>query len=93
MKTRILVRYQVVVALTPLLLTGLPGLSQAQVRIEVRPFESVTLTGDAFLRGEPGKPPSAERHRRSGAPLYFGRLQRRPLLPRRCRVGANAVPP
>jgi dienelactone hydrolase len=42
--------------LTFLLLTGLPGWSQAQVRIEVRPFESVTLTGDAFLRGEPGKP-------------------------------------
>jgi dienelactone hydrolase len=26
------------------------------VRIEVRPVESMTLTGDAFLRGEPGKP-------------------------------------
>src|SRR6266851_2019889 len=49
-------KYQVVPALTLLLLTCLPNPSQAQVRIEVRPFESTTLTGDAFLRGEPGKP-------------------------------------
>jgi dienelactone hydrolase len=46
----------VVVAVTLLLLTGLPSWSQAQLRIEVRPFESMTMTGDAFLRGEPGKP-------------------------------------
>jgi dienelactone hydrolase len=44
------------VAVTLLLLTGLPSWSQAQLRIEVRPFESMTRTGDAFLRGEPGKP-------------------------------------
>jgi dienelactone hydrolase len=44
------------VAVTLLLLTGLPSWSQAQLRIEVRPFESMTMTGDAFLRGEPGKP-------------------------------------
>ena len=44
------------VAVTLLLLTGLPSGSQAQLRIEVRPFESMTMTGDAFLRGEPGKP-------------------------------------
>jgi dienelactone hydrolase len=56
MKTRILAKYQAVVALTFLMFAGLPGWSQAQVRIEVRPFESMTLTGDAFLRGEPGKP-------------------------------------
>jgi len=49
-------KYQVVAALTLVLLTGLPGWSQTQLRIEVRPFESMTLTGDAFLRGEPGKP-------------------------------------
>jgi dienelactone hydrolase len=49
-------RCQVVAALSLLSLTGLPNSSQAQVRIEVRPFESMTLTGDAFLRGEPGKP-------------------------------------
>jgi dienelactone hydrolase len=39
-----------------LLFAGLPSRSQAQMRIEMRPFESVTLTGDVFLRGEPGKP-------------------------------------
>ena len=44
------------VAVTLLLLTGLPSWSHAQLRIEVRPFESMTMTGDAFLRGEPGKP-------------------------------------
>jgi dienelactone hydrolase len=49
-------KYPVVAALTLLLLSGLPGWSQAQVRIEVRAFESMTLAGDAFLRGEPGKP-------------------------------------
>jgi dienelactone hydrolase len=49
-------KYQVVAALTLLLLTGLPSRSRAQVRREMRPFESMTLTGDAFLRGEPGKP-------------------------------------
>jgi dienelactone hydrolase len=46
----------VVAAVTALLLAGLPSWSQAQLRIEVRPFESMTMTGDAFLRGEPGKP-------------------------------------
>ena len=46
----------VVVAVTLLLFAGLPSWSQAQLRIEVRPFESMTMTGDAFLRGEPGKP-------------------------------------
>jgi hypothetical protein len=49
-------KYQVVAALTLLMLSGLPGWSQAQVRIEVRPVESMTAAGDAFLRGEPGKP-------------------------------------
>jgi len=49
-------RNPVVVAMTLPLLTGLPCWSQAQLRIEVRPFESMTMTGDAFLRGEPGKP-------------------------------------
>jgi dienelactone hydrolase len=49
-------KYRVVAALTLLVLSGLPGWSQAQVRIEVRPVESMTLAGDAFLRGEPGKP-------------------------------------
>ncbi len=47
---------QVVAALTLLVLTGFAGWSQAQVRIEVSPFESMTLTSDAFLRGEAGKP-------------------------------------
>jgi dienelactone hydrolase len=47
---------QVVAAFTLLLFTGLPSWSPAQVRIEVRPVESMTLTGDAFLRGEQGKP-------------------------------------
>ncbi len=46
----------VVAAMMLLLLAGLPSWSQAQLRIEVRPFESMTMTGDAFLRGEPGKP-------------------------------------
>lgn len=49
-------KYWVVAALTLLLLTSLPGWIQAQVRLEMRPFESMTMTGDAFLRGEPGKP-------------------------------------
>lgn len=49
-------RRTVVVAATLLLLMGVPSWSQAQLRIEVRPFESMTMTGDAFLRGEPGKP-------------------------------------
>lgn len=47
---------QVITALTLLVLTGFAGWSQAQVRIEVSPFESMTLTSDAFLRGEAGKP-------------------------------------
>jgi dienelactone hydrolase len=48
--------YRLVSVLTLLVLTGFAGWSQAQVRIEVRPFESMTLTSDAFLRGEVGKP-------------------------------------
>ena len=49
-------KYLVVAALMLLLLTSLPGWTQAQVRLEMYPFESMTLTGDAFLRGETGKP-------------------------------------
>ena len=49
-------KIRVVAAVTLMLLAGLPSWSQAQLRIEVRPFESMTMTGDAFLRGEPGKP-------------------------------------
>ena len=49
-------KYWVVTALTFLLLTVLPGWIQAQVRLEMRPFESMNLTGDQFLRGEQGKP-------------------------------------
>ena len=37
-------------------LTLFAGWSHAQLRIEVRTFESMTLTSDAFLRGEAGKP-------------------------------------
>jgi dienelactone hydrolase len=47
---------RVVTALMLFVLTGFAGWSQAQVRIEVSPFESMTLTSDAFLRGEAGKP-------------------------------------
>jgi dienelactone hydrolase len=49
-------KHWVVAALTFLLLTVLPGWIQAQVRLEMRPFESMNLTGDQFLRGEQGKP-------------------------------------
>jgi dienelactone hydrolase len=48
--------FWVVTALTVLGITGLAGWAQAQLRVEVRPFESMTLTSDAFLRGEAGKP-------------------------------------
>ena len=47
---------RVITMLMLLVLTGFAGWSQAQVRIEVSPFESMTLTSDAFLRGEAGKP-------------------------------------
>ena len=49
-------KYWVVAGLMFLLLTVLPGWIQAQVRLEMRPFESMSLTGDQFLRGEAGKP-------------------------------------
>lgn len=49
-------KYWVVAALTFLLLMVLPGWIQAQVRLEMRPFESMNLTGDQFLRGEQGRP-------------------------------------
>ncbi len=42
--------------LVVLFLLARPGGSAAQVRIEVRPVESMTVTGEAFLRGEVGKP-------------------------------------
>ena len=45
-----------VTALMFLVLAGLAGWSRAQVRMEVSPFESMTLTSDAFLRGDAGKP-------------------------------------
>jgi hypothetical protein len=49
-------KFLVVAALMTLLLTSLPCWIQAQVKLEMHPFESMTLTGDAFLRGEAGKP-------------------------------------
>ena len=49
-------RYLIFSALTLLLLTSFPGWVQAQVRLEIYPFESMNITGDAFLRGETGKP-------------------------------------
>jgi dienelactone hydrolase len=48
-------KYLVVAVLMFLFLTSLPGVIQGQVRFEMRPFESMTLAGDAFLRGEAGK--------------------------------------
>jgi dienelactone hydrolase len=40
-----------------LVLTSLPAWVQAQVRVEIRAFESVMVEGDAFLKGEStGKP-------------------------------------
>ncbi len=39
-------RFWVIGGLTFLVLTVLAGLAQAQVRLEMRPFESMTLTGD-----------------------------------------------
>ncbi len=50
------VKYWVVAVLILLLLMSLPGWIQAQIRLEIRPFESMTMPGDAFLRGEQGKP-------------------------------------
>ena len=49
-------KHWVIAALTLLLLTSLPSWIQAQVRLEMRPFESMNLTGGQFLRGEQGNP-------------------------------------
>jgi len=48
--------WNMVTVLTFCMLAAAVTGSQAQMRIEVRPFESMTLTSDAFLRGEQGKP-------------------------------------
>ncbi len=49
-------KHWAVSALTLLLVISLPSWIHAQARLEIRPFESMTLPGDAFLRGETGKP-------------------------------------
>jgi dienelactone hydrolase len=49
-------KYLVLAVLIIFFLMSLPALIHAQVRIEVYPFESMNIAGDAFLRGETGKP-------------------------------------